>query len=123
MLVAQQSYEPSVVRTFSSRELQQAYDTIRASPTRHEAHAGYDALIDDLRRGKATVQARLLEFMSGRDHADVSDVAEHVHGDRDTSDGAMRSNLNRVNRALESRGVPIRFKLASGRVYVEATQK
>lgn len=117
LLVAQQSYGPSVVRTFSTREMQQAYDIVRASPTRHEAPDGYNALIDELRKRRASTQAKLLEFMRGRDEATVQDIAHEVHGDGQTGDDAIRQNVRRVNRELESRGIALRFRVASGRIH------
>lgn len=78
-----------------------------------------DDLAASLRRRRSAVQAAFLEFMSERSEALFADIAAAVHGDRDASDGAIRQNVYRVNESLQEAKLPLRFKVASGRVFKE----
>ena len=63
-----------------------------------EAHAiDYKALVDTLRRGGKATQARLVEFMAGRDSAPCEDVGREVHDDKDASERTVRMNARRTN--------------------------
>jgi hypothetical protein len=79
----------------------------------------YDDLIIELRRKGARTQSMLLEFMKCRSNAEIQDIADHVHGNKHLSDGAIRSNVMRTNDALLEKGLPIKFRVRSGFVFKE----
>ena len=79
----------------------------------------YDNLAEKLRKNRARIQAALLEFMKSRESAEFQDIAHHVHGDNDASDGAIRANVKRTNEALEAERLPIKFVVGSGFVFKE----
>jgi hypothetical protein len=51
--------------------------------------------------------------------ATSEDIAEHVHGDRETSDDAIRKNALRATASLAQMGSRLSFRFASGRMYRE----
>ncbi|WP_435009925.1 hypothetical protein P12x_001138 [Tundrisphaera lichenicola] len=73
-------------------------------------------------RPKAVIQIRFLEFMAEREWALVIDIAHDVHGDKETSDQAVRANVSKINRFLEGEGFDTRFRVGGGRVYREKSQ-
>jgi len=79
----------------------------------------YNDLISELRKKRSPVQAALLEYMKTLDKAAISEIAHHVHGDKDAEDTAIRSNVKRTNDALLRHRLPIRFKVGSGFVFKE----
>jgi hypothetical protein len=79
----------------------------------------YKAIASDLRKASKPTQAALVEFMADREEATVEDVAKHVHKDDEASEGTIRANARRTNDWLASRGVPLSFRVAGGRVFRE----
>jgi hypothetical protein len=79
-----------------------------------------DDVVKVLRKRRATTQAALVEYMKDRESAMFPEVASRVHGDDQTSDEAIRKNVDRANDALIERGVPIRFRTAAGHVWKDS---
>ena len=61
--------------------------------------------------------------MENRSVATFDDLASIVHKDVDANDGAIRANINRVNRFLESQRIPLHFRVGAGRVFKEDTRQ
>lgn len=79
----------------------------------------YDDLIGEMRRNRGTVRPAFLEFMKTLRRATVEDIAERVHGNEQTSEEAVRKNVERVNEDLAGKAIPIRFIVGSGYVHKE----
>jgi hypothetical protein len=79
----------------------------------------YDDLIGEMRLKRGTVRPAFLEYMKTRRRATVEDISEHVHGDEQTSEEAVRKNVERVNEDLAGKSIPIRFIVGSGYVHKE----
>lgn len=95
-----------------------------AAPERQpegEPHEGdridYAAVVSTLRKAGKRVQAALVEYMVDKKEATAEDIAEHVHKDSNTTEKAMRANANKTTASLEDMGIPVRFRLASGRMF------
>ncbi len=71
------------------------------------------------REGKPTL-ARLLRFMADRESAAFQDIAHEVHGDDQVGESAIRVNVSRANRVLESRAAAFRFRCAASKVHKES---
>jgi hypothetical protein len=70
-----------------------------------------------LRSQGKTTRAKLVEFMKDRASASIQEIADHVHGDRDASEQAIRTNISRTNEDLLEMGLTTRFRTASGMVF------
>jgi hypothetical protein len=101
----------------------QAGRRMRHRPTRTVRSIDFAHIASELRKEKKHTRARLVEFMAGRDEATVEEVAEYVHGDETTSEGAIRANVRRTSDQMAEMGVPLSFKVAGGRVFREVSSK
>jgi hypothetical protein len=79
----------------------------------------YDELIFVLRKRRAGVQAKLLEYMKTLEEASYQDISKNVHCDIYTAKNAIRANVLRVNQELELKEIPIRFRCALNSVFKE----
>ena len=79
----------------------------------------YDDLVGEMRRNRAKVRPAFLEYMKTRRRAKVEDIAQYAHGNDQTSDEAIRTNVKRVNEDLAGKAIPIRFVVGSGYVHKE----
>lgn len=77
----------------------------------------FAAVVSELRKAGKVVQAALVEYMIDKTEATAENIAVHVHGDSETSEGAMRNNANRTSGSLVDLGVRLSFRLASGRMF------
>jgi hypothetical protein len=76
-----------------------------------------------LRKAGKRNPAALVEFMADKEEATAREIGEHVHGDKDASDDAIRMNVNRTNDALVELDSPLSFRFVSGYVYREISPK
>jgi hypothetical protein len=85
-----------------------------ADPIRDEA-----TLAKALRKAKKPKQARLVEFMIGKDAAEFETLAEAVHGNAETSDDAVEKNARTTSDSAATLGYRVRYEPRSGWVYKE----
>lgn len=76
------------------------------------------AIASEMRKAGKEREARLVEFMSDKSEAPFHSLTKHVH-EAMTSDSGIKSNITRANKSLEAMEVPLRFRVASRRVYRE----
>ena len=76
-------------------------------------------LVTALRKRGARTQASLVEYMSVRESAAIEEVAEHVHDNRETSDGAIRQNVKRTNESLAELESTIHFRVRAAYLFKE----
>lgn len=76
----------------------------------------FATIASELRRAGKKRSALLVEHMSDKSESTYHSIAKPVH-ETTVSDEAIESNIKRTNRSLEEMGVPLRFKVASMRVY------
>jgi hypothetical protein len=81
-----------------------------------EAPPGVDP-VTELRKKKRRIPAALVEFMRDRESAEFEDIAQYVHGDSLTSEGAIRKNVERTNNYLIEMRSRLNFITRSSRVY------
>ena len=89
----------------------------QAGPAASGSMSPEEELALGLRRQKKMVRALLVEYMIGRDVADVQDIAVAVHDHRNTSEKAISLNCRRTNKAAERLGSPFRYQSRGGKVF------
>jgi hypothetical protein len=77
------------------------------------------ALATVLRKAKKRKQARLVEFMIGKDEAEIQTIAEEVHEYSKTSDDAVEKNARATSDSAASLGYRMKYFVRSGRVFKE----
>jgi hypothetical protein len=83
----------------------------------------FKALVANLRKQGKPLQAKLVEYMADKEEATAEEIAEHVHGEKQTSDSAMWNNADRTTKSLALLGSRLSFRFASGRMYREISPK
>jgi hypothetical protein len=76
-----------------------------------------EAWVDELRKQGHANPAALVAYMADKTKATVQDVGQHVHGDKDASDDAVRKNVARTNDLLTPLGSKLSFQFTRGHVY------
>jgi hypothetical protein len=77
------------------------------------------ALVTALRKSKKPKQARLVEFMIGKEEAEVQTIAEKVHGHTRTTEDAVEKNARATSDSAASLGYRLKYFFRSGRVFKE----
>lgn len=78
---------------------------------------GEAAVAEELYELNRTSQARLVEFMVGRDSATFTDAGDPIYGNPYAKRDRFRKTVERVNGFLELKGLKIRYSIASERIF------
>ncbi|MGO9601657.1 MAG: hypothetical protein ACLP7Q_27090 [Isosphaeraceae bacterium] len=104
--------EPETESTHPERVVDQVPPSPRPS-------IDFQALAIALRKERKSNQAMLVEYMADKEEATAEEIAEHVHGDSETTDKAMWNNADRTTDSLALLDSRLSFRFVSGRMYRE----